>query len=139
MTKTQKRKSTHRRRRPRSVLTVVPVATSGTHGHSGNRGPNGNRGHSGNRGPNGNEGAHLVVPCLEDSLTDVLHMRNVHGRVRKVLTVDQYLHHKRYKGKNAGLLTARGASGTVYTLPVDPKLAATPADPFRTAGATASS
>ena len=115
------------------MLTVAPVATSGTHGHCGNRGPNGNRGHS------GNERAHLVVPCLEDSLTDVLHMRNVHGRVRKVLTVDQYLHHKRYKGKNAGLLTARSASGTVYTLPVDPKLAATPADPFRTAGATASS
>ena len=80
-----------------------------------------------------------VIPCLEDSMTDVLHMRNEHGRVRKVLTVDQYLHHKRYKGKNAALLTARSASGTVYTLPVDPKLAATPADPFRTAGATASS
>jgi hypothetical protein len=80
-----------------------------------------------------------IIPCLEDSMTDVLHMRNEHGRVRKVLTVDQYLHHKRYKGKNAALLTARSASGTVYTLPVDPKLAATPADPFRTAGATASS
>jgi len=80
-----------------------------------------------------------IIPCLEDSMTDVLHMRNEHGRVRKVLTVDQYLHHKRYKGKNAALLTARSASGNVYTLPVDPKLAATPADPFRTAGATASS
>ena len=98
------------------------VATRGKHGHDGIRG-------------------HVVIPCLEDSLTDVLHMRNEHGRVRKVLicTVDQYLHHKRYKGKNAGLLTARSASGTVYTLPVDPKVAATPADPFRTAGATASS
>ena len=115
------------------------MGTVATRGPNGNSGPSGNSGRNGNRGHNGNEGAHLVVPCLEDSLTDVLHMRNVHGRVRKVITVDQYLHHKRYKGKNAGILTARSASGTVYTLPVDPKLAATPADPFRTAGATASS
>ena len=81
----------------------------------------------------------IVIPCLADPLQDVLRLRNVHGRVRKVLTVDQFLHHKRYKGKNPGILTARTSSGTVYTLPVDPKDAATPADPFRTAGATASS
>ena len=80
-----------------------------------------------------------VIPCLADPLQDVLRLRTVHGRIRKVLTVDQFLHHKRYKGKNPGILTARTSSGTVYTLPVDPKDAATPADPFRTAGATASS
>ena len=80
-----------------------------------------------------------VIPCLADPLQDVLRLRNVHGRIRKVLTVDQFLHHKRYRGKNPGILTARTSSGTVYTLPVDPKDAATPADPFRQAGATASS
>ena len=80
-----------------------------------------------------------VIPCLADPLQDVLRLRNVHGRIRKVLTVDQFLHHKRYRGKNPGILTARTTSGTVYTLPVDPKDAATPADPFRQAGATASS
>ena len=81
----------------------------------------------------------IVIPCLADPLQDVLRLRNVHGRIRKVLTVDQFLHHKRYRGKNPGILTARTSSGTVYTLPVDPKDAATPADPFRQAGATASS
>ena len=79
----------------------------------------------------------IVIPCLADPLEHVLHLRNEHGRVRKVLTVDQFLHHKRYKGKKTGVLTARGPSGTVYTLPVKPALAATPADTFRTAGATA--
>ena len=78
----------------------------------------------------------IVVPCLADPLEHVLYLRNEHGRVRKVLTVDEFLHHKRYKGKKTGLLTARGPSGTVYTLPVKPAFAATPADPFRTAGAT---
>ena len=78
----------------------------------------------------------LVIPCLADPMEHVLYLRNEHGRVRKVLTVDQFLHHKRYKGKKRGLLTARGPSGTVYTLPVKPAFAATPADPFRTAGAT---
>ena len=81
----------------------------------------------------------IVIPCLADPLHDVLRLRNVHGRIRKVLTVDQFLHHKRYRGKNPGILTARTSSGTVYTLPVDPKDAATPAEPFRQAGATASS
>ena len=81
----------------------------------------------------------IVIPCLADPLQDVLRLRNVHGRIRKVLTIDQFLHHKRYRGKNPGILTARTSSGTVYTLPVDPKDAATPADPFRQAGATASS
>ena len=89
------------------------------------------------RGPVAARG--IVIPCLADPLQDVLRLRNVHGRVRKVLTVDQFLHHKRYRGKNPGILTARTSSGTVYTLPVDPKDAATPADPFRQAGATASS
>ena len=78
----------------------------------------------------------IVVPCLADPLEHVLYLRNEHGRVRKVLTVDEFIHHKRYKGKKTGLLTARGPSGTVYTLPVKPAFAATPADPFRTAGAT---
>ena len=81
----------------------------------------------------------IVIPCLADPLQDVLRLRNVHGRIRKLITVDQFLHHKRYKGKNPGILTARTSSGTVYMLPVDPKVAATPADPFRQAGATASS
>ena len=89
------------------------------------------------RGPVAARG--IVIPCLADPLQDVLRLRNVHGRIRKVLTVDQFLHHKRYRGKNPGILTARTSSGTVYTLPVDPKDAATPADPFRQAGATASS
>ena len=93
-------------------------------------------GSSGHKGASGSKG--IVIPCLADPLQDVLRLRNVHGRIRKVLTIDQFLHHKRYRGKNPGILTARTSSGTVYTLPVDPKDAATPADPFRQAGATAS-
>ncbi len=64
--------------------------------------------------------------AVEDSLTDVLHMRNAHASEKCSCTVDQYLHHKRYKGKNAGLLTAQRLS--------IPCLSITPADPFRTAG-----
>ena len=80
----------------------------------------------------------IIIPSLEDPLHEVLQFRNEHGRIRKTLTVDKWIAHKEYKGKKHGLLQARSASGTQYKLRVHPKLALTPADPFRTAGATAS-
>ena len=79
----------------------------------------------------------IIIPSLEDPLHEVLQFRNEHGRIRKTLTVDKWIAHKEYKGKKHGLLQARSASGTQYKLRVHPKLAHTPADPFRTAGATA--
>lgn len=79
----------------------------------------------------------IVIPSLEDPLHEVLQFRNEHGRIRKTLTVDKWIAHKEYKGKKHGLLQARSASGTQYKLRVHPTLAHTPADPFRTAGATA--
>ena len=79
----------------------------------------------------------IVIPSLEDPLHEVLQFRNEHGRIRKTLTVDKWIAHKEYKGKKHGLLQARSMSGTQYKLRVHPKLAHTPADPFRTAGATA--
>jgi len=79
----------------------------------------------------------IVIPSLEDPLHEVLQFRNEHGRIRKTLTVDKWIAHKEYKGKKHGLLQARSASGTQYKLLVHPKFAHTPADPFRTAGATA--
>ena len=79
----------------------------------------------------------IIIPSLEDPLHEVLQFRNEHGRIRKTLTVDKWIAHKEYKGKKHGLLQARSASGTQYKLRVHPKFAHTPADPFRTAGATA--
>jgi len=79
----------------------------------------------------------IIIPSLEDPLHEVLQFRNEHGRIRKTLTVDKWIAHKEYKGKKHGLLQARSASGTQYKLRVHPTLAHTPADPFRTAGATA--
>ena len=79
----------------------------------------------------------IIIPSLEDPLHEVLQFRNEHGRIRKTLTVDKWIAHKEYTGKKHGLLQARSASGTQYKLRVHPTLAHTPADPFRTAGATA--
>ena len=79
----------------------------------------------------------IIIPSLEDPLHEVLQFRNEHGRIRKTLTVDNWIAHKEYKGKKHGLLQARSASGTQYKLRVHPTLAHTPAHPFRTAGATA--
>jgi len=79
----------------------------------------------------------IVIPSLEDPLHEEVQFRNEHGRIRKTLTVDKWIAHKEYKGKKYCLLQARSASGTQYKLRVHPKFAHTPADPFRTAGATA--